>query len=888
MSDLPSGTVTLLFCDMEGSTRILQQLGDDYPRLLSDQRDLLSTAFRASGGHEISSEGDGFFVVFSRAGDAVRAAVGAQRALAAHPWPRCAVVAVRMGLHSGEPVFSSGRYVGLDVHRAARICDAGHGGQVLLSGTTQDLVALDLPDGVELQRLGEHWLKDLQHPEQLYQLVIAGLPAEFPPVRAVNLVQTHLPALRTQLIGRRREVVAVCQLLRAPQVRLLTILGPGGVGKTRIAVAVTEAMLGSLEHGACFVALASLHNPDLVMSAIAQALDIRETGRLPLWERLIARLSIRPPLLVLDNFEHLTAAAPLLAELLMSCPELKIAVTSREALHLYGEHEFTLSPLAVPELGSQLSLEELASVPAVDLFVQRARAVRAGFTLTAENVAAVAEICVRLDGLPLAIELAAARVNVLSPAAILPRLASRLDLLTGGARDWPTRHRTLRGAIDWSFDLLDPLERLLFRRLAIFRGGWTLDAAEVVCVGDALERTSVLELMSHLVDKSLVLLHDGDTVTRYQLLETVREYGAERLAETGEDCAVAARHLEWALAFGEQAEAESYGPEHAAWLTRLEAEQHNLRAALAWSCRQGLAEPAVAETGLRLAVALWRFWEIRGLLSEGRAVIATLLPLASDRSPARIRATTLAAFMAMLQGAMEEARTLAEQVLAPARELGDPLALVFMSASLVNSARDRAELESAVALVEECCAVSRAAGSWFGAATALFFLGQVALATGDYRQAEALYHESLALVRDTGDRWTIAHPVARLGHLALLRGDYEQATARCRESLAARRDLQHARGIPEVVAELGWIAAAQGQAARAAQLLGAADVLRERAGTVVLPAFQSDHDRAVAAARASLGDTSFEASWAVGRALPERTIEYALAEESVSVGATPA
>jgi predicted ATPase len=849
---------------------------------LESHHQLLRGVFQARGGQELSVHGDSFFVAFRSAADAVAAAVEAQRALAAHPWPRGAVVVVRMGLHTGEPTVSAGSYIGLDVHRAARICDAAHGGQVLVSRTTRDLVALDLPAGVELEDLGDHRLKDLRRPEQLYQLVIAGLPTDFPPLRSVNVAQTHLPALRTQLIGREQEVMQVCQQLRAPHVRLLTILGPGGVGKTSVAVAVAEALLGSLEHGVCFVALASLHDPGLVISAIAHALGIRETGSLPLRERLIARLRERPPLLVLDNFEHLTDAAPILAELLMTCPELHVLVTSREALHVYGEHEFPLLPLAVPGLGSLPPLEELAPIPAVNLFVQRAQAIRAGFTVTAENARAVAEICVQLDGLPLAIELAAARVNVLSPAAILARLENRLSLLTGGARDWPERHRTLRGAIDWSYDLLDPLERLLFRRLAVFRGGWTLEASEAVCAGDGLDSGAVLELLSHLVDKSLVVADERGGETRFHLLEIIREYGTERLRQANEDTTVLTRHLEWALVLGEQAEAGSYGPDHAHWLGRLQTEQDNLRAALDWSSRQGATDPAAAEIGLRLAVALWRFWEIRGLLSEGRAVVAKLLPLAPERSPARIRATALAAFLAMLQGDMVQARVLAEQALTPARELGDPLALIFLSAALVNSSRDREELERAVALVRECRAVSRTAGSWFGEATAVFFLGQVALAAGDYRQAEALYLESLALARVTGDRWAIAHPVARLGHLALLRGDYEQATALCRDSLAARRELEHARGIPEVVAELGWIAAARGQAARAAQLLGAADALRERAGTVVLPAFQPEHDRAVQAARATLGEASFAAAWASGRTRPERTIEYALADEPVA------
>jgi predicted ATPase/class 3 adenylate cyclase len=543
MPELPTGTVTFLFSDIEGSTSLLQHLGDRFADVLADHRRLLRAAFQAAGGHEVDAAGDGFFVAFHRATDAAAAAVAAQRAMATHPWPEGAQVRVRMGLHTGEPSLTAGGYIGLDVHRAARICAAGHGGQILLSQSTCDLVAPDLPEDVNLRDLGEHRLKDLHRPERLFQLVIPHVFADFPALRTLNNRPHNLPTQLTPLMGREQAVAAVCALLRREDVRLLTLTGPGGAGKTRLGLQVAADVIDDFADGAFFVPLASLNDAVLVASTMAQTLGIRETGGRLLLESLKDFLRDKQMLLLLDNFEQVVAAAPVVAELLVSCPKVKVLVTSREALRLRGEHEFPVPPLALPDLTHLPALELLSRYAAVALFLLCARAVNPDFSVTNENTPAVAEICVRLDGLPLAIELAAARIRLLTPQAILARLDSRLKLLTGGARDVPTRQQTLRDAIAWSYDLLHETERALFRRLAVMVGGFTIEAAEAVChsardpvmgAGQTLA-VDVLDGLESLVGKSLVRPQEASVgESRFAMLETIREYALEKLAERGE------------------------------------------------------------------------------------------------------------------------------------------------------------------------------------------------------------------------------------------------------------------------------------------------------------------------------------------------------------------
>src|ERR687892_1955606 len=544
-TQLPTGTVTFLFTDIEGSTLLLRQLADRYAALLAEHRDILRRALAGEGGKVIDSEGDSFFAVFASPGAAVRAAIDIQRELASHAWPGRADVRVRIGLHTGEGTRVGDGYVGLDVHRAARIGDAGHGGQVVLSGATKELVQHILPDGMELVDLGDHRLKDMPHPERLFQVSIGGPPAESPPLRTLDARPNNLPAQMSSFVGRDEAIREVQAALEGT--RLLTLTGPGGTGKTRLALEVGYRELPAFVDGVWFVDLSAVTDPSVVPTEIANAIGATKDPSAPTFECLEDHLRDRKVLLVLDNFEQVLDAGMAVEHLLSHAPGLKVLVTSRSVLSVYGEREYPVPPLKLPEMGSAEVVDRLGRAESVSLFVERARDIRPDFQLTQENALAVAEICSRLDGLPLAIELAAVRVNVLSPQAMLPRLDERLSLLTSGPRSLPERQRTLRGAIDWSYTLLEEPERRLFARLATFSGGGTLEGIEAVC--DSRLGVPLLDLLSSLVNNSL--LRRAETSggeMRFQILETIREYATERLDAEPDAPAIHRRHAEYFLA----------------------------------------------------------------------------------------------------------------------------------------------------------------------------------------------------------------------------------------------------------------------------------------------------------------------------------------------------
>ncbi len=672
LHELPTGTVTLLFSDIEGSTRHLQRVGERYADVLETCRHLLRTAFQQYHGHEIDAQGDAFFVAFARATDAVSAAVEAQRTLASQAWPEGVAVRVRMGLHTGEPHLVAEGYVGLDVHRAARIMNAGHGGQVLLSQTTRDLVEYDLPEGARLRDLGAHRLKDLEHPSHLYQLVTPGLPADFPLLKTLDTHAHNLPVQLTPLIGREREVAAVGQLLQREEVRLLTLTGPGGTGKTRLGLQMAAQLSEVFSDGVFFVNLAPLSDPELVVPTIAQALGVKEEFGQPLIDLLSASLREKELLLLLDNFEQVVGAAIEVAQLLARCPKLNVLVTSRAALHVQGEQEFAVPPLAVPDPKSLPDLVALSQYEAVALFITRAQAVKPDFQVTAANAPAVAEICVRLDGLPLAIELAAVRTKLLPPQALLARLGQRLAVLTGGAKDVPARQQTLRNTIEWSYQLLDAQEQQLFRRLSAFVGGCTLEAIEVVCAAFRDEARPVLDAVASLIDKSLLQQTEQEgEEPRLVMLETIREYGLECLTASGEREATWQAHAEYYLALAERAEPELRGIQQALWLERLEREHENLRAALECFLEQaGMGKGK--ELALRLCVALAFFWRMGGYLREGRTGFSRALASSEEvASSLRARGLFYAGALAHYQDSNEQAEVLCGESLALYRELGD-------------------------------------------------------------------------------------------------------------------------------------------------------------------------------------------------------------------------
>ena len=816
MRDLPTGTITLLFTDIEGSTHLLQKLGERYAELLNECRTLLRTAFSAYHGHEVDTQGDAMFAAFARASDALLAAVAAQRELALHSWPSAMAVRVRMGLHTGEPSRVVEGYVGLDVHYAARIMNAAHGGQVLLSQTTRDLVEHDLPAGVSLRDLGEHHLKDLEQPISLYQLVIAGLPADFPPLKTRDRRSDTLPVQLTPLIGREHEVTTVVRLLRRDNVRLVTFTGPGGTGKTRLALQVASELADVFVGGVFFVSLASISDPMLVLPTIGRALAIRDGVGQPALARLVEVLQQKQVLLLLDNFEQVVEAAPQVMELLTSCPQLKLLVTSREVLHVRSEREFAVQPLALPDPIHLPKLAALGRAPSVALFLQRAQTARPGFKLTSTNARAVAEICVRLDGLPLAIELAAARMKLLSPQALLARLDRPLNMLTGVARDVPARQQTLRNTIEWSYQLLNAREQRLFRWLSVFISGCTLQAAEAICTGPDDEAGLMLDSVASLVDKSLLhrveQTQEGSEDQRLLMLETIREYGVEVLTASGEGNAARQAHAGYFLHLAEEAEPALKGPLLVAWLDRLEREHDNLRAALQWALEKGRGEIA-----LRLGIALERFWVVRGIRNEGRAFLERALAgSAGVADNVRAKALLAAARLAFNQSNYEQGEVLAQEGLALFRGLGDRRGIALSLNRLGVAAWRRGDFRSARILLEEDLTLFREMGDRDRVAWSLFMHGLLDNKQGEYAGASSCFEESLALFRELGNKRGIAASLKQLaGTLFVSQGNQDMIYPLLEQGLSLDREVGDKEGMAVASLLLGWVALKQGDRATA-------------------------------------------------------------------------
>jgi len=918
---LPQGTITFLFTDIEGSSRLWEQHPRVMPAALARHDALMNEVLTAHSGVVFKTVGDSMLAAFAQAPSALAAALAAQRTISTEVWELPEPPRVRMALHTGSAEVRASDYFGPALNRAARLLSAGHGGQILLSLATEQLVREHLPLNTALRDLGMHRLKDLSLPEQIFQLVTSDLPATFPSPNTLDARHTNLPTQPTALLGREQDVAAFTTLLRRADVRLVTLTGPGGVGKTRLSLQVAAELIEDFVHGVFFVDLAPIREANLVTSAIATTLGVRESAGQPLLATLKDYLRDKRMLLLLDNFEQVVDAAPVVAELLAVSPQLKALVTSREVLHLRGEKEVPVTPLALPDPAHLPPLDQLSQYAAVALFIERALDARPDFVVTNANAPAVAEICAQLDGLPLAIELAAVGLKLFGPEALLVRLSSRLSVMTGGPRDLPVRQQTIRNTIAWSYELLTEGEQTLFRRLGVFVGGCTLEAAEAVSTLNVqtLERSNVVDGLAALLDKSLVRQTvDGDQ-PRFAMLETIREYALEQLEVSGEAELLRRQHALYYLALSEEGwpgrGPESRSTDDRTWVHHIDREYNNLRSALAWS-QTSAGDPEVA---LRLAGVLTDLWYHRGVRGEGIALLERSLnhPLGVERTASHAQARVDLALLFGLTGDFAAARAQYEQALPLSRELGDTQLYAYILERLGWVAREQGDGATAWLRVTESLAIFRDLGDAAYTASTLVSMAGIAILEEDPARAEALLAESRAVAQQGDENpntifWRLNH----LGQAAQLRGAYDRAAQFHQESLslletdtspsaatlAAYRDLGEtavglgrpdeavrwlAQGLAAsrmlgeqpftawCLASLGSAAALDQEPERAARLWGAAERLRQSIGCRPAPATRATYERALAATRARLGEEAFVAAWQRGRAL---TVEQAIAE----------
>jgi predicted ATPase/class 3 adenylate cyclase len=924
MAERPRGTVTFLFTDIEGSTRLLHELGAErYGTALEEHRRIIRDAVARHGGHEVDTQGDAFLVAFGRATDAVLAAEEAQRDLASQPWPDKKPVLVRMGIHTTEVSDAGEGYVGVGVHRGARIGAAGHGGQVLVSQATADLLRDE--QGIGLRDLGEYRLKDFDRAQRIYQLEIAGLPSDFPPLKAPSVHLTNLQPELTSFIGRQRELLELRTLCEGH--RLVTLVGVGGTGKTRLMVEAGAQMLDRFADGVWLAELAPISDPELVPAQIARSLGLsEEPGRKPI-DTLLDFLSAKALLLLIDNCEHLIEAAAQLADqILRNSPSIAILATSREALGLEGEVAFQVPSLGLPVMApavgaeapeaadGEVWLNEIAASEAVRLFTDRAKALSPSFSLTPANVRAVLDICRRLDGIPLAIELAAARVNVLSAEEIDAGLGDRFRLLTGARRGALPRQQTLQALIDWSWDLLSEDDRRLLARLSVFAGAWSLDAATAIVSaadGIAPNRMATLDGLARLVDRSLVVAEQGQE-TRYRMLETIRQYARNRLMERGEADALRAAHLAYYLDRALQAEHPLMGPDMLLWLGRLDREIDELRAALTWGLD---SDP---EHALRMTVALVPYWRARAFGSEAvdqivrAASVAESLPApgadamrertilvarvlaaaghaesvwgsGSRGFPYAERAVALAAetddleanadalgakaMAAAFSGRTEGALTLHDAVLDLAERRGDPWTVAMVEAGAALAELGSGDVAAAQRRQAHATEAADRSGNPFAMAFARLNSGRITAWAGRLDEARRWFAEALDGYREIGDhRFEI---VARsdLAHALRRGGALDEAEEVYRETIRAWQHLGSRGAIASQLESFAFLALARNDSRRAARLLGAAEILRVRVDAVMLPYERIEYDRYLEQLRESPDPAMFEEEWGAGRAM---------------------
>ena len=865
----PTGTITFLFSDIEGSSKKWDQQPDAMRVALGAHDRMLRETFEACGGFVFKTVGDAFCVAFDTASEALTGALESQRALCAADWSAIGDLKVRMALHTGAAEQRDGDYFGQSLNRVARILAAAHGGQVLLSLPTEELVRDHLPHGAQLRHLGEHRLRDLARPEHLYQLVAPDLPSEFAGLRSLESVPNNLPVQLTSFIGREREMAEVKRLLAST--RLLTLSGMGGTGKTRLSLQVAAELLDTFSDGVWLVEFATIDDAALVAETVAAALDLRQEADRPLTATLTTFLRDRSLLLILDNCEHVVAACARLAEtLLRACPRLRILASSREPLGIAGETAWPVPALSLPDHWREITagpdaIERLTQYEAVRLFVERATIARPAFALSNDNVHLVAQICWRLDGIALAIELAAARIRVLTLQQIVERLDDRFHLLTTGSRTAVPRQQTLRSLIDWSHDLLADAERRLFRRLAVFARGRTLEAIEGVCSGEGVEACDVVDLLTQLVDKSLVYVEKTpEHGARYFILESIWDYANEKLVQAGEAEIFRIRHLDFFLQFAEDAAPKLRGSEQREWLERVEQEKFNIRYAL-----DAAAElPGQVPKGLRLLAATRRFVEVRGLFKEAREVAAKLLahPDAAPRDATRAQALAAGGRLAWIADDLPATAELHGEALTIFRELGDARGAAIALTDLGFLALDRGDPARTRALLDEAAALAAPLDDPRVTAHVQHVRGVLAAGEGDFARAFALDQESLALNRQVGDAWLSIIVAWGVGVNAAVLGRFDIARTHLSECLRVGLDLGNRWSASYPLEAFAALAVAERDYDRAARLFGAAEAQRIRAGLVPQSA---DHPalRAILAAAPDFTGPAIEAARREGRML---------------------
>ena len=922
MNDLPSGTVTFLFTDIESSTKIAREHPETWETLRSRHDQILREAIESNNGYVFQIIGDAFCAAFHTAGESLRATVKSQMDLNNENWGNSAIK-VRMGIHTGKAdIQESGEYHGyLTMSQVQRLMSAAHGGQVLVSLATQELVRDEMPEGVTLRDMGERRLKDMIRPEHIYQLVIAYLPTDFPPIKTLDVYHHNIPAQMTSFIGRETEMAEIKQTLS--EHRLVTLTGSGGSGKTRLSLEVGTECLNQFSNGVWLAELAPVTDPTLVPQTLLSIFNLREDSHRSVLEVLIDYLRAKTLLLVLDNCEHLIEACAQISELLLrACPKLRILASSREALGIAGEVAYRVPSLNTPNPTQLPSLDKLEKVDSIQLFIERATTAKPGFTLTKDNASFIAQICYRLDGIPLALELAASRVKVLSPEQIAARLDDRFRLLTGGSRTALPRQQTLRAMIDWSYSLLSEQEKTLFRRLSVFVGGWTLEAAESVC-GEERSGVDVLDLLTRLVDKSLVFIEESIGEIRYHRLETIRQYSREKFFETDEVEAVRDRHLDHFVQFAELVDENLKGADQLVWQNRMSAEQDNLRAALEWGLNRN------PDSALRIAGAANLFWTAGGYSAEGfrwtqkaleqvEKILAPQGITIEQRLATRARALRGLTRLYLALGDNANAKRVAEESVALYRQSQDQRGLSFALVVLAYpleflGERVRAEavlqesysiacaegdvyvicrslnrlarvivdlhhdLDLSQRYVEESLRLAREAGLRSQEAQASEILGSIAIHRNDHDEARSHFKESMRVYEEIGAMFNVILEKSNLAHLERKLGNYADALEYYRETIIAFRDIGQTGAVSHQLECFGFIAFAQNQNERALQLFAAANRLREQGDRPMTPDEQIYFDEQLKSLREKMDPMKFDSVWSKGHAMMmEQAIELAL------------